>query len=402
MANTTPNNLEEEIQEDGIDFLEWAITLGQEKKTILQIAGSFTLVGILTSLLMTPVYTAKTIIIPPQAQAAGGMSAALASMGSLAGLGGAIGVGGLIGKSPDETFLAFMRSESVQNGVIKSLDLQGRYEQKSMLATREQLKSNVKLTSDKKAGLITIEVEDKDPEFAAKLANQYVEEFRNIIDRLAVTDAQQRRLFFEHQIKKVQQALLTAELAFREAREKSGMQVTAVLAETGMKASAEMHSQIAAKEVQLQAMGRFTTDQNPDTQRTASEIGALRAQLNKFERGSGHSNASPLQKEAINAYRDVKVQEAVLEVLIKHYEVARVDEAKEGALVQQVDVATPPEKRSKPKRTLIVLISALSGVLFSLLFVLIRSSIGQKALTQEKAEQIQKLKNVWAWRAKSN
>jgi uncharacterized protein involved in exopolysaccharide biosynthesis len=96
------------------------------------------------------------------------------------------------------------------------------------------------------------------------------------------------------------------------------------------------------------------------------------------------------------------VQEAVLEVLIKHYEVARVDEAKEGALVQQVDVATPPEKRSKPNRTSIVLVSALSGVLFSLLFVLIRSSIRQKALTQEKAEQIQKLKNVWIWRAKSN
>jgi hypothetical protein len=81
MANTTPNNLKEEIEEDGIDFLEWAITLGQEKKTILQIAGSFTLVGIVISLLMTPVYTAKTIIIPPEAQAAGGISAALASMG---------------------------------------------------------------------------------------------------------------------------------------------------------------------------------------------------------------------------------------------------------------------------------------------------------------------------------
>ena len=400
MANTTPNNLKDEIEND-IDFIELAITLGQEKKTILQIAGSFTLIGIVTSLLMTPVYTAKTIIIPPQTQAAGGMSAALASMGSLAGLGGAIGVGGLMGKSPDETYLAFMRSESVQNGVIKSLGLQERYEKKSMLSTREQLKDNVVLTSDKKAGLISIETQDKDPEFAVKLANQYVEEFRRVIDRLAVTDAQQRRLFFEQQIKKVQQGLLTAELAFREAREKSGMQVTAVLAETGVKASAEIRSQIAAKEVQLQAMGTFTTVQNPDTQRTASEIGALRAQLNKFERGSGHSNASPLQKEAINAYRDVMVQEAGLDVLIKHYEVARVDEAKEGALVQQVDVATPPEKRSKPKRTLIVILSAMSGLFLGVIAAFIRSAMRRVAQAPEKSQQIQKLKSVWAWRSQS-
>jgi uncharacterized protein involved in exopolysaccharide biosynthesis len=402
MANTTPNNLEEEIQEDGIDFLEWAITLGQEKKTILQIAGSFTLVGIVISLLMTPVYTAKTIIIPPQAQAAGGMSAALASMGSLAGLGGAIGVGGLMGKSPDETYLAFMRSESVQNGVIKSLNLQERYENKSMHGTRQHLKSNVFFTSDKRASLITIEAQDMDSEFAAKLANQYVEEFRKVLDRLAVTDAQQRRMFFELQIKKVQQTLLTAEMAFREAREKSGMQLTAVLAETGVKASAEMRSQIAVKEIQLQAMGRFTTEQNSDVQRIVSEMGALRTQLNKFERGSGHSYASPVQKEAVNAYRDVKVQEAILEILIKHYELARVDEAKEGALVQQVDVATPPEYRSKPNRTLIVQISALSGLCLGIVFVLKRSSMRRKVLTREKAEQIQKLKNVWAWRAKSN
>jgi len=395
MANTTPNNLKEEIEEDGIDFLEWAITLGQEKKTILQIAGSFTLIGIVTSLLMTPVYTAKTIIISPQAQTAGGMSAALASIGSLAGLGV-----GLMGKSTDETYLAFMRTEGFQNGLIKSLNLQERYENKSMLANREKLNNSVKLTSDKKSGLMIVEVEDKDPIFAAKLANQYVEELQRFNDRLAVTDAQQRRLFFENQIKKVQQTLSTAELVFREAREKSGMQVTAVLAETGVKASAEMRGQISAKEVQLQAMGRFTTNQNSEMQRIASEIGALRVQLNKFERGSGHSNASPLQKEAINAYRDVKVQEAILELLIKNYEIARVDEAKEGALVQQVDVATPPEKRSKPRRTLIVLLFALSGFLISLLFVFIRSSVRHKALMQEKAQQIQTLKNVWSWRAK--
>jgi len=146
-------------------------------------------------------------------------------------------------------------------------------------------------------------------------------------------------------------------------------------------------------------MSRFATPENPDVQRTASELAALRAQLNKYERGSGHSDASPLQTEAVNAYRDVKVQEAVLEVLIKQYEMARVEEAKEGALVQQIDVATPPEKWSKPKRTLIVVLSAMSGLLLGVLAAFIRSAMRGIAATPEKSQQIQKLKSAWAWRA---
>lgn len=392
MTNTTQLNHPDE-QDDEIDLIDLAITLGEEKKIILQIAGAFTAVGIVASLVMTPIYTAKTIIIPPQSQQGGGAAAALAGLGALAGLSGAIG-----GKTPDEMYLAYMQSESVQNSVIKSLGLQERYDKKTMVETREQLKNAVKLVAEKKSGLIMLEAEDKDPEFAAKLANQYVEEFRGVIDRIAVTDAQQRRVFFEQQIQKVHQVLATAEVVFREAREKSGMQVTAVLAETGVRASAEMRGQIAAKEVQLQAMSLFATPQNPDVQRTASELGALRAQLNKFERGSGHSDASPLQKEAVNAYRDVKVQEAVLEVLIKQYEMARVDEAKEGALVQQIDVATPPEKRSKPKRALIVVLSAMSGLFLGVLAAFIRSAMRRSADSPEKSAQIQKLKRVWAWR----
>jgi uncharacterized protein involved in exopolysaccharide biosynthesis len=379
---------------DEISLLELAIALGEEKKTLFLVPAFTTAVAIVVSLLMTPVFTAKTLMMPPQQQQSSAASA-LASLGALAGIGG--GVAGV--KSPDEMYIAFMESESFQNSVIKKLDLQSRYEAKTLLDTRTALKGAVKITSEKKSGLLSIEATDKDPNFAAQMANLYVDELHNFLGRLAVTEAQQRRVFYEDQIKKTQSDFANAEARFRAANDKSGMQMTSILAETGLRANAEIRGQIAAKEVQLQAMSRFQTTQNPDVQRLSSEISALRQHLTKLENGSGNNipSITPIQKEAVNAYRDIKVQEAMLEVMIKQYELARVDEAKEGPLLQQVDPATPPERRSKPKRTLIVLVSALGGLFLGVLAAFIRRSINKASTDPESSEQIRKLRSAWSW-----
>jgi uncharacterized protein involved in exopolysaccharide biosynthesis len=222
-----------EAVEDEISLLDLAIALGEEKKTLFGIPALTTTLAIVVSLLMTPIFTAKTVMMPPQQQQSGAASA-LASLGALAGLaGGAAGI-----KSPDEMFIAFMQSETLQKVVIEKLKLQERYEKKTIVETREALKQNVKIAADKKAGLITIEANDKDPEFAAKLANAHVDELRNLMGKLAVTDAQQRRVFYEQAIVKTQNELAEAEANFRAAKEKSGMQVTAVIAETSVRAGA--------------------------------------------------------------------------------------------------------------------------------------------------------------------
>ena len=386
-AQTTEDN-------DEISLLELAIALGEEKKTLFLVPAFTTAVAIVVSLLMTPVFTAKTLMMPPQQQQSSAASA-LASLGALAGIaGGAVGV-----KSPDEMYIAFMESESFQNSIIKKLDLQTRYEAKTLIDTRTALKGAVKITSDKKSGLLSIEATDKDPKFAAQMANLYVDELHNFLGRLAVTEAQQRRVFYEDQMKKTQSDFANAEARFRAANDKSGMQMTSILAETGLRANAEIRGQIAAKEVQLQAMSRFQTAQNPDVQRLSSEISALRQHLTKLENGTGNNipAITPIQQEAVRAYRDIKVQEAMLEVLIKQYELARVDEAKEGPLLQQVDPATPPERRSKPKRTLIVLVSALGGLFLGVLAAFIRRSINKASTDPESSEQIRKLRSAWSW-----
>ena len=381
--------------EDEISLLDLATALGEEKATLFAIPLITTLVAVVVSLMMTPIFTAKTVVMPPQQQQSGA-AAALASLGGLAGLAGAAGAI----KSPDEMYVAFLGSEGMQNRIIADLKLQERYEAKTLSDTRKALKEQMRISSDKKSGLLNIEADDKDPAFAAELANRHVVELRAMLGRLAVTEAQQRRVFYEQQIQQTQDKLALAEVAFRAAKEKSGMQVTSVLAETGVRASAELRGQIASREVQLQAMSRFATAQNPETQRIASELAALRSQLNKTEQGSGESKAaaSPLHQEAVKSFRDVKVQEAMLEVLIRQYELARVDEAKEGPLIQQVDVAMPPERKSKPKRAVIVLVAAFAGLFLGVLVAFVRRALKKAQSDPASAGQWLALKKAWSLR----
>jgi uncharacterized protein involved in exopolysaccharide biosynthesis len=206
-------------------------------------------------------------------------------------------------------------------------------------------------------------------------------------------------VFYEQQMLKTQEALAQAEAEFRAAKESSGMQVTAVIAEAGVKASAELRAQIAAREVQLQALSRFATPQNPDLQRISSELAAMRAQLAKQEQGSGgNDKATPTQQAAVKAYREIKAREAMMTVLTAQYESARVDEAKEGPLVQQVDVATAPERKSKPKRALIVIIASLAGLFLGILLAFVRSALAKSATDPQTAQALNKLKKVWSFR----
>ena len=381
--------------EDEISLLDLATALGEEKATLFAIPFITTLVAVVVSLQMTPIFTAKTVVMPPQQQQSGA-AAALASLGGLAGLAGA--AGGI--KSPDEMYVALLGSNNLQNRLIADLKLQERYEAKTLTDARAALKAQVRFSADKKSGLLNIEADDKDPAFAAELANRHVVELRTMLGRLAVTEAQQRRVFYEQQIQQTQDKLALAEVSFRAAKEKSGMQVTTVLAESGVRASAELRGQIAAREVQLQAISRFATAQNPDTQRIASELAALRSQLNKTEQGSGESKvaASPLHQEAVKSYRDVKVQEAMLEVLIRQYELARVDEAKEGPLIQQVDVAMAPERKSKPKRAQIVLVAAFAGLFLGVLVAFVRRALKKAQSDPASAGQWLALKKAWSLR----
>jgi uncharacterized protein involved in exopolysaccharide biosynthesis len=114
------------------------------------------------------------------------------------------------------------------------------------------------------------------------------------------------------------------------------------------------------------------------------------------EEGGGRSSPiTPDGQAAINALRDVKIQQSMLEVLVKQYEMARVDEAKEGPLLQQIDVAQPPEQRSKPKRTQIVLLAGVAGLFLGVMFAFVRRAWRKAEENPESASQVSALKQAW-------
>jgi uncharacterized protein involved in exopolysaccharide biosynthesis len=385
-ANDTMNSHEEEE----ISLLDLLTVLGEQKKFILGMSLFFAIVAALVSLFLTPIYTARTLFMPPQQQSSGAASM-LASLGGLAGLaGGAAGI-----KSPDEMYIALMKSDTALNHLIQEHDLQRRYESKTLMDTRKVLLNRVRVVSDKKSGLISVEVDDFDPTFSATLANSFVAELSRITDRFAVTDAQQRRVFFENQIVKTQEKLSKDEARFREAQGRSGLQMPSINADTSLKNIAELHGQIAAREIQLQAIDRFATSKNPEVQKLTSELTAMRMTLLRLEQGSGVSSFGPIQQDAMSAYREMKTSESMLEAFVKQLELARIDESKEGPLIQVVDTATPQERRSSPKRTLIVLISLFTGFFISLLIVFVRQSIRSLNNDPESSLQLSRLKAAW-------
>jgi len=374
---------------EGNLVLGFLTLLGEQKLVFLAIV----LLGVALSLTMAlrapRIYSASTIILPPQQQQ-NSSAGALAQLGALAGM---AGVGAA--KAPDEMYLSLLRTRRLQDALIQRFGLQQRYGKTTMLDTRSLLSKQVSLSSERKTGLITITVDDKDAAFAAELANGYFDELKKLLSTLAVTEAQQRRLFYEQQVNKGREALADAELNFRKAQAESGMLASQSLADAGVKAGVDLRTQIAGKEVQLAAVSRFATDLSPERQKLAAELGALRQQLLKQEQGGGASASTPSRgMQAVQAYRTMKIQEASLDALIRLYEVARVDEAREGPLLQQVDKAVAPERFSKPSRAGIAMrggvLSVLAGALLAVSLAWWRRNKSQPA-----NPAWQRLKSAW-------
>lgn len=388
-----------DADEDGISLLELLTTLGQEKIILFGVPFLTTVIAIVYSLTLPPTFTAKTVMMLPQQQQSAAASA-LAGLGALAGVAGATtGI-----KSSDDLYISLFATESLQDGLIERLKLNEHYQAKSLFDARRALTGSVKISSDRRSGLITIEADDKSPTFAAQLANAHVDELRKLLGKLAVTEAQQRRAFFEQHLTITKDKLTAAELRFRQTKEKTGMQATQSLVQESVGGSASLRGQIAAREVQLQAMRAFATPQNPEAQRMAAELAAMRGQLDRIEQGSGAVRSASLEgQQAVEAYRDVKVQEAMLDADMRQLELARADEAREGPLLQQIDIATVPDRRSKPARTQMVLVAGFAGLMLGIMLAFVSAAIRKAASKPELSGRIAAFKRAWSlgsWRGR--
>jgi uncharacterized protein involved in exopolysaccharide biosynthesis len=336
------------------------------------------------SFIITPTFTAKTQFLPPQQQQSAAASM-LASLGSLGGLAGA--AAGL--KNPADQYIAFMKSVSVQDALIDRFQLVERYKAKLKMDARTALNGAVRIASGKD-GIISLEVDDKDPQFAADLANAHVEELHKILSRLAVTEAQQRRLFFEKQLAQTKDNLVKADLALKSTGvNSSALKSTPAAA---VETVARLKAAIGAQEVKLASMRGYLAESSPDFKQALNELGAFKAQLAKAERDEP---ASAGGSDYVARYRDYKYQETLFELFAKQYEIARVDESREGAVIQVLDPAQPPERKAKPKRALVAIITTLAAGFALLLWVFVRQAMRNAAQNPETSGKLQTLRSSW-------
>jgi len=350
-------------EEDEISLLDLLQTVADNIRLLVlgPLAAGLLALGI--SFTLPPTFTAQTVIMPPQQQQ-GAAAAMLQSLGALGGLAGA--AGGI--KNPNDQYIAMLKSRTVQDAMVKRFELQERWELDYLQDARTELDKNARISSGKD-GLITIMVDDESAHMAADMANAYVEELTKIMGRLAITEAQQRRAFFETKLKESQTQLVAAEQALRSTGVSPDLLKTQP--QSAVAGVAELEARISAQEVKLASMRGYLADSAPEFRQAQTELSAMRQQQAKF----GKVDGSGANSNYIQRYRDFKYQETLSELFAKQYEIARIDEAREGPLVQVVDVALPPERKSKPKKAQIAVVTTLATGFALLLFVFLRAAI---------------------------
>jgi uncharacterized protein involved in exopolysaccharide biosynthesis len=382
-----------QMDDDEINLMDLVLVIAKHNRFILKLTGSVAALAIIYALLQPNIYTAKTVILPPQ-QGASTASMLLGQLGGLAGLaGGAAGI-----KSPNDLHIGMLKSRTLADKMIARFNLKQKFEAKTMKATRAALAGATAIAAGKD-GFITIEFSDKDPKFAASVANAYVEELDKLNNTLAITEASRKRLFFETQLKMTRDNLEAAEVGLKQTQERTGFVQPEKQGGAIIEAVANLRAQIASYEVELAAMGAYATPQNPIYRQVQQTIVALRAQLAKLEaNSSGRDIKVPTGKlpetslEFVRKMRNLKYQETLFELLSKQYEVAKIDEAKEAALIQVVDKALVPEQKSKPMRSLIVILATLMAFFLGMLLAFVREASERASLDPASAERMNLLR----------
>jgi len=374
------------------NVLDLLIVLSRRQQFILRSSLAAAVLAALVSLLLPNRYTATVTILPPQQSP----SLAASMVGQLGALGpmAAMAQKDLGLKNPNDLYVGMLRSRTVEDALIRRFDLLRVYHDKKMSDARRGLEAASSIVLGKE-GLVTVSVEDKDRSRAPQIANAYVEQLRTLTQDLAVTEAGQRRLFFERQLALARNNLAEAEQALKQTEQKTGLIQLDGQAKAIIESVVKLRAAIASKDVELHAMRLFSTEQNPDVRLVEEQVSGMRAQLALLEKQSGGpgevagnvqvpaGNVPEAGLQYVRRLREVKYAETIVELLTKQYEAAALDEARTAAVIQVVDPAIEPDRKSSPQRTWIVVIVTLLGFFGSMGYVLLAEALSRMRLDPE-------------------
>ncbi len=395
-----------------ISVLDLLVLLLRRKRFIGGFVITVALAAAVIAFVLPVRYEAKTLLLPPT-QGSSISSALLGQLGNMGNLGSlgslaSLAGGGLSVKNPADMYIAFLTGRTVEDAMIRRFDLMNEYHDKLMSDARKDFEHRTTVTAGTKDGLIHIAIEDSDPKRAADLANGYVDEFRKLSASLAMTEAARRRLFFEQQLQQAKDKLTEAENAMSKTEQSTGVLQIDSQARSLIESAAMLRAQVVAKQVQIESMKSFASEDNPNLVRARQELAALQSHLSEVA-GSQHDPGSDINlskgrvtqsgMEYLRSYRELKYQETIFELLAKEFEIAKLDEAREGSIVQVVDAAVPPDRRSSPHRLLIVLGASVLGLGVAIFWVWLQSRLSVAFGLPENRQRLRLIKTLWNGKA---
>jgi tyrosine-protein kinase Etk/Wzc len=379
-----------------ITVLDIMIHTGRQKWLIAVCVAVGAVWGAWYALRANPVFTAQaTVLQPKQSTGGNAVTAAIAALsgpaaGQLAGL-GTSALGG-----SDGFFLALLRTRYAHAWIADHLKLKERWRLGSDTAVQERVSGSISGSVDQRTGFLLIYGSGSTADEAAEMANAAVMALSATLERLSITEAQTRRAFFERQSQKADAELRKLEQKFVASRERVGLQSFTALAESGLRTSTELRARLMAREMELHGARQFAGPQNVDVLRLENEIRTIQAELRRFETGRASAQQlSPEHAQALQDFRDLKMQEALLESYIRQLAAARFDEAREGPLIQVVEEAVPPQVRSAPQRQKMVLTATGIGLLVGILLALLRAWWAHAMQNPSERERFGELRRAW-------
>ena len=360
---------------DVINLLDYVEVIAKRWRMIVVVTFTALIISIAIAMKLPNIYSSTALILPPQ-QDSGMMGMMSALSGGMAGL-----AGDLVGKGTTaDLYVGILNSRAVKDVLIDRFKLMEVYGQKYRLDTYNVLGDSAAISAGKKDGIISITVEDKDPKLAADLANAFADELGKLTVKLNITGAGKNRGYLEDRLVKAKADLTKAEEALKAFQSANKAFDVPEQAKVSIQGVAQLKAQLAVQEVQLAGMRSRFTDTTQEVIDAKAAISKLKAQMVQFE-GSGRGSSIPsvgsvpeLGQEYVRLMREFKVQEAIFELLTKQYEMARMSEAKDVDGVQIIQIATVPDKKTKPKRSLIVLATTFAAGFGALLFAFIREA----------------------------
>ncbi|NTV49335.1 MAG: lipopolysaccharide biosynthesis protein [Geobacteraceae bacterium] len=379
--------------EDEINLLELLQVLVRRRALIIRLTLAAAFLAVVYSLLLPNIYTATAKILPPQKDSGGGTAAAL--LGQLGGLGGGLAAG--LGGSSD-LYLGILKSRSVADAVILRMDLATELKNNNPDLLRKAIAAMVKFQAGKD-GIITVTADHKDPRKAAMLAHTFVDELQRKSLQLNLTKAGTERQFLEKRLAVVKIDLKKAEEDLRTFQEKSSMFKADDQIKASIESIAKLQAQIVTIEVQLAAARQNLTDESPEVRSLLASLAQLKKQLAVMTGVSGSGGGIPsigsapaIGIEYFRKLREFKTQEAIHEQLTRQFELAKLNEARDSSSLQVLDDAVVPSNKSKPKRSLIVILATVTAFFCSIFLVFIKEYLAK--LSPEDSAMVAEMKGT--------